>query len=311
MRRIRPAWFLFFFAPLTAEYVSGSSPYLNPFVWLANFLLYGAGALLIHELRTRQKKGWLAVFILAAAYMVAEEGLMLNTLFDPDKNTAGRALGVNWVWTAGMLMVHSLVSICAPLLLTEAVYDAEADRPWLSTPACFLLLAGFLANVFGLGRLIMPYHRPGLIYWLIEIAFIGLCILAACVVNGPGTRDSENRHAQTPIKVAFQTFAAMLATMLVGFVTPSINIPTLAKVIVMLAAYLGFLEWLRRCGIFSGDRMTRFAAACGMISFWVVFSPLKSVALHNPGPLIFGIFVAWLLARLSRQLRLPSGAVVA
>ena len=27
-----PAVFLFLFAPLTVEYVSGSSPYLNPFV---------------------------------------------------------------------------------------------------------------------------------------------------------------------------------------------------------------------------------------------------------------------------------------
>src|SRR5258708_21779392 len=43
MKKISPAWFLFFFAPLTAEYVSGSSPYLNPFVLLANLLLYGPG----------------------------------------------------------------------------------------------------------------------------------------------------------------------------------------------------------------------------------------------------------------------------
>ena len=79
VKRLPPAWFLFFFAPLTAEYVSGSSPYLNPFVLVANLLLYGAGTLLIRELRVRWGKGWLAVFILAAAYMVAEEGLMLNT----------------------------------------------------------------------------------------------------------------------------------------------------------------------------------------------------------------------------------------
>ena len=93
MKKIPPAWFLFFFAPLTAEYVSGSSPYLNPFVLLANLLLYGPGALLIRELKARWRKGWLAVFILAVASVVAEEGLMLNTLFDPTKNTVGRLLG--------------------------------------------------------------------------------------------------------------------------------------------------------------------------------------------------------------------------
>jgi hypothetical protein len=46
----------------------------------ANLLLYGPGALLIRELKDRWRKGWLAVFILAVAYVVAEEGLMLNQI---------------------------------------------------------------------------------------------------------------------------------------------------------------------------------------------------------------------------------------
>src|SRR5271154_1179407 len=99
-----PSLFLFLLAPLTVEYVSGSSPYLNPFVYVGNFLLYGAGTILIRELKVRWRKGWLSVFIMAVAYVIAEEGLMLNTLFDPTKNTNGRWLGVNWVWTVGMLV---------------------------------------------------------------------------------------------------------------------------------------------------------------------------------------------------------------
>ena len=47
LNRVSPVWFLFFFAPITAEYVSGSSPYLNPFVLMSNLLLYGPGALII------------------------------------------------------------------------------------------------------------------------------------------------------------------------------------------------------------------------------------------------------------------------
>ena len=93
MDKIQPAWFLFFFAPLTVEYVSGSSQYLNAFVHVANLLLYGAGTILIREARVRWRKGWLAVFILSVAYMIAEEGLMLNTLFDPTKNNVGRLAG--------------------------------------------------------------------------------------------------------------------------------------------------------------------------------------------------------------------------
>src|ERR1039457_2220209 len=185
MKRLPPAWFLFFFAPLTAEYVSGSSPYLNPFVLLGNLLLYGAGTILIRELRVLWGKGWLMVFILAAAYMVAEEGLMLNTLFDPTKNATGRALGVNWVWTAGMLVVHSLVSIFAPILLAEAIYAERANESWVKPRSFWWLLTAFAANVFGLGRLIAPTNRPGTIYFLVEAVFIGGGLWVGRTAPGP------------------------------------------------------------------------------------------------------------------------------
>ena len=127
--------------------------------------LVRAGTLLIRELRVRWGKGWPSVLILAAAYMVAEEGLMLNTLFDPNQNTAGRFLGVNWVWTAGMLLVHSFVSIFAPILLAESIFDAQAGEPWIKRSTFWWLVLAFVANVFGLGRLIAPFSsaRPCLL----------------------------------------------------------------------------------------------------------------------------------------------------
>src|SRR5665213_1322486 len=180
-----PAWFLFFFAPLTVEYVSGSSPYMNPFVLLGNLLLYGAGTILIRELRVRWGKGWLAVFILSVAYVVAEEGLMLNTLFDPNNNTAGRGWGVNWVWTAGMLVVHSLMSVFAPILMAEAIYHEKANEPWVTPRTIFVLLALFWANIFGLGRLIAPFNRPDAWHFLAEAAIIVGCLWLARVVPAP------------------------------------------------------------------------------------------------------------------------------
>jgi hypothetical protein len=174
MNKIPPAWFLFFFAPLTVEYVSGSSQYLNPFVHLGNLLLYGAGTILIRETRVRWRVGWLAVFILAVAYVVAEEGLMLNTLFDPLNNTTGRMWGVNWVWTTGMVVVHSLMSILVPILFVEAVYPERANDSWVTPRTILILLILFWANVFGLGRLIAPFNRPGIVYYAAEFAIIGV-----------------------------------------------------------------------------------------------------------------------------------------
>ncbi len=303
MRRLPPAWFLFLFAPLTVEYVSGSSLNLNPILLLANLLLYGAGTLLIRELRVRWNKSWLVVFILAAAYMVAEEGLMLNTLFDPNNNTTGRALGVNWVWTSGMLEVHSLFSIFMPILLAEAIYDEQSNESWIKPRTCWILLAAFTANVFVLGRLIAPLNRPRVTYYLLELAFIGVCLcLARCVPSPPAASGGPER---SPIRLYVTTLAGIAVTMVVAFATPTLAIPAVAKIAVMLLFYLGFLGLLRRIGVFRPglDARSKFTVAAGMISFWILVSPLTSFAKHNLGPVLFGALTAFLLFRMLSRLK--------
>ena len=309
MRRLPPAWFLFFFAPLTVEYVSGSSPYLNPFVLAANLLLYGAGTLLIRELKVRWGKGCLTVFILAAAYMVAEEGLMLNTLFDPTKNATGRSLGVNWVWTAGMLVVHSLVSIFVPILVAEAIYDEQAREPWLKLRSCWWLLAAFAANVFGLGRLIAPTNRPGVLYYLVEVAFIGGCLWLASRAPVPQAQIGDRKSERSPAWLFAGSLGGMAVTMVVNFAAPTLAIPAVVKVSAMLAVYLAFLEWLRRSGLFRPglDPLSKFAGASGIISFWILVSPLTAFGKGNIGPVFFGTLVAVFLVSTQKRLkkRLP------
>lgn len=307
MSSLPPAWFLFLVAPLTVEYVSGSSPYLNPFVWAANYFLYGAGTLLIRELRVRWDKGWLAVFILAAAYMVAEEGLMLNTLFDPTKNATGRALGVNWVWTTGMLVVHSLVSIFMPILLAESIYDQQAREAWIKPRTFWLLLTAFAANVFGLGRLMAPTNRPGIIYYLVEAAFIGGCLWLASRVPAPSPETVLNagRPARSPAWLFAGTLSGMALTMVVNFAAPTLAIPTAVKVVMMLGVYLAFLEWLRRRAIFRPGLapLSKFAVAGGIISFWILLSPLTTLSKGNPGPAFFGALMAIFLVSVQRRLK--------
>ncbi|MGO8697597.1 MAG: hypothetical protein ACLQVY_07770 [Limisphaerales bacterium] len=304
MKILPPAWFLFLFAPMTAEYVSGSSPYLNPFVWLGNFFLYGAGTILIRELRVRWGKGWLSVFILAAAYMVAEEGLMLNTLFDPLQNTAGRSLGVNWVWTAGMLQVHTFVSIFAPIMLAELVYHARADEPWVRPRTFWWLLVGFVANIFGLGRLIAPYNRPGILWYLAEAVFIALCLWLAW--RSPAPREGNNGPAErSPLRLFLAVSAGMTVMTVLGFATPAIEMPPVVKVAVMILIYLGFLGLLRWCGAFRPqlDPLSKLAIAGGIISFWILVSPLTALSKHKVGPLFFGVLVAILLIKVQQRLR--------
>jgi hypothetical protein len=307
MKRISPAWFLFFFAPLTAEYVSGSSTYLNPFVLLANLLLYGPGALLIRELKVRWRKGWLAIFILAVAYVVVEEGLMLNTLFDPTKNTTGRLWGVNWVWTAGMVVVHSLVSIFAPILLAEAIYHEKANDAWVKPGTLCILLAAFSANVLGLGRLFAPSHRPGAIHWLAEAVIIGGCLWLAHRVPAPQPAPAVTRPGRSPLWLYIASLSGMLVTMVANFAAPALHMPGMVKVVLMLAVYLSFLGFLHRHGAFDPglDPLSRFAVACGVISFWVLAAPLGALAKGNVGPVIFAVLMASFLE--SEHKRLKTG----
>jgi hypothetical protein len=242
--------------------------------------------------------------------MVAEEGLMLNTLFDPTKNTAGRALGVNWVWTAGMLLVHSLFSIFMPILLAEVVYHQQSRESWIKPRTCWILLAAFTANVFGLGRLIAPLNRPGAIYYLLELAFIAACLcLARCA---PSPRPISGGPGRSPVRLFLIALAGTAVTTVVGFAAPALAIPAVIQALVMLLAYAGFLGLLRWLGVFRPglDARSKFAVASGMIFFWILLSPAASFGKHSIGPAIFGALTAFLLFRMLQRLKknLPAPA---
>ena len=126
-----PILCLFLLTPGIPEYLSSSSPLnaivLNPlqfaFQLSANAALYLPGALLIREAMIRWRKGWATVLLLGAAYGILEEGIALSTLYNPTAHPVGKLgyfghfLGVSWVWTAGILLVHMVYSIALPILL--------------------------------------------------------------------------------------------------------------------------------------------------------------------------------------------------
>jgi hypothetical protein len=260
---------------------------------------------LIRELKARWRKGWLAVFILAVAYVVAEEGLMLNTLFDPTKNTVGRLLGVNWVWTSGMLVVHSLVSIFAPILLAEAIYDEQANEQWVKPRTFYVLLVVFSANVLGFGRLLAPSHRPGASYYLVEAAIIGACVWLANRVPGPRPATAETKPAHSNLWLYVASLSGMLATMVIGFTVPALPVLALAKVVVMLTFCLAFLGFLHHNRAFDPglDPLSKFAVASGIISFWILASPLMALAKGNVGPFVFAVLMAGFLASVQKRLK--------
>jgi len=99
------------------------SPPLFFLLLAANLGLYGPGVILIREAKIRWNKGWASVFLLGAAYGIVEEGLALRTLFNPNSSVVGNLgvyghwLGVNWVWTVGLVIFHAVFSIGLPIFV--------------------------------------------------------------------------------------------------------------------------------------------------------------------------------------------------
>src|SRR6187455_1059256 len=115
MRRIFPAVVLFLLSPLIAEVIFGATTWDHIGSFLVVAPLYGGGALLIREAVRRRGLGWSSIALLGAAYGIIEEGLALQSLFNPAAFNAGAyggvAFGVNWVWTEWTIGYHMLWSI--------------------------------------------------------------------------------------------------------------------------------------------------------------------------------------------------------
>ncbi|GAA3302979.1 hypothetical protein GCM10020218_099550 [Dactylosporangium vinaceum] len=156
----RNAVALFFLAPLVAEFLLGDFGLNALFALLFLAPMYGGGAILIREVARRTGRGWPAMLTLALAYGVIEEGLVTQSLFNPDyaglhllRHWFIPGLGISVPWTITVLAVHTVWSIAVPIALVENLSPATRTTPWLRGPglvvAAALAVAGAAMNIFG------------------------------------------------------------------------------------------------------------------------------------------------------------------
>jgi hypothetical protein len=110
------------------------------------------------------------MLVLGLAYGVVEEGLVTQSLFNPDY--AGvhlladgfvPALGIAGPWTLYVLTLHAVWSTTVPIVLVEACTPDRRTTPWLGRPgvavAAALLVVGAIGNtVFTM--LTFPFVAP-------------------------------------------------------------------------------------------------------------------------------------------------------
>jgi hypothetical protein len=139
-RNISAVIALFFVAPLVAEYLLGDLPLklLTALIVLAP--AYGGAAVLIRETARRAGRGWPTMLMLGAAYTVIAEGLVTQSLFNPDYLKMHvhlldpayiPVLGIGAWWTLFMFNLHTFWSMGVSIALVEALFHADAESPWL------------------------------------------------------------------------------------------------------------------------------------------------------------------------------------
>ena len=137
-RRVAPAFVLFFLSPFVAEFLLGniSISAIAALIFLAP--MYGGGALAVREIARRCGRGWATLVLLALAYGLIEEGIIIQTLFNP--NYLGLhllteayipSLGIGGWWTPFVLTLHTVWSISVPIVIVEALFAARRETPWL------------------------------------------------------------------------------------------------------------------------------------------------------------------------------------
>jgi hypothetical protein len=314
VRRVAPAIGLYFLAPLVAEFCLGDFPLTMLPLIVPFAAVYGGGALLIREVTRRAGRGWPTMLLLALAYGVLEEGLLTESLFNPNYlgyHLLGRgfvpALGIAVPWTVFVLTLHTVWSVSTPIALVEESTPERRTTPWLRTPG---LVTTAVLFAFGVVFTFGGAYADG--HFLASPAELGVtaAVVIALVVVAfrlPRVRERRpapplpplygeepERRAPGPRAVFATAILAGVAFMLGRDAVPAW--PGAVLMLVALAAAVGLtLAWSGRPG---WGRWQRFALACGaLLTYsWHAFttSPVRAAA----APLVLATHVVFALAAL-------------
>ena len=294
-----PILFLLLLTPGIPEYLSASSQLtvllINPvlfFLFLgANLGLYGSGVILIREAMVRWKKGWASVFLLGVAYGILEEGIDLWTLFYSKAGPVGNLgyyghwLGVNWVWTIGLVIFHSVYSIGLPIFLFGLVFPELKSKSLVSgkklttTIVCLIVDSVFLFVL--VSGLYSPYNPGGGLLLFSGVVITTLVILARKLPgNFLETRPGQPRWS--PLKFAFAGALLFPATLLAGGIAAGANIPPLIPFVLDLVLAMFILT--RAYGSMGtvNNQEQKVAFSVGLLFPIAVFGLIASIGLANP-----------------------------
>lgn len=187
-RRVAPAFALFFLSPFVAELLLGDFSLDAAWIMLVVAPLYGGGALVVRETARRLGRGWPTILLLALAYGIFEEGIVIQTLFNPNylglhllRQAYLPALGMSAWWTPFVLTLHTVWSIAVPIAVVEALFAERRTQPWLGNiglgVSAVLLVVGGLSN-HAITRKQDPFAASNVQLLATSVAIVVVVVLA-------------------------------------------------------------------------------------------------------------------------------------
>jgi len=308
LQRIPPAFALFIIAPVFGELFSGSASlneFVNPITFIALTLLYGCGAIIAREWVIRWRKGWFSLFLLGLAYGIYEEGLLVQSFFDPTwmdlgtLATYGRVAGVNWVWVVHLTIYHALISIAASVAFVEILYPHRRGERWVkSQPWWILNWLGFI-GVYVFWE-VMTIYDPGVWKVLSVLAILSLVLLARFMPAR--LLPPLDRVPPRPLRFWLTGFLGMFAQFILIYLGADNGAYSFLIALLLIAIFDLFVLWLVLRWSGNGQAWNdrhRLALITGALSFFLIFGPLTVgsqypiMYLSNP---VF-LLLLWLTAR--------------
>lgn len=154
--RRSPVLAILLIAPFVGEVMSTATPPLDALPpWKLPLLvaLYGCGALLCRELAVRYRLGRQGLFMLAAAYAMYEEALIVHSWFDPEYHDKVGIGSYSVVWHTNLMIAmhltafHIAVSIGSSVLIVERLHPGRRDQPWVGRREMVIAAVAFLVVV--------------------------------------------------------------------------------------------------------------------------------------------------------------------
>ncbi|PLP60209.1 hypothetical protein CYK37_07165 [Mesorhizobium loti] len=290
-------------SPLVGEWLLGNQPItgLGAIVLLAP--MYGCGALLVRETSRHLGRGWLTIFLLAAAYALLEEGPIDQMLWNPHyggidmaaayADTHLDAFGTSISLIQDVLTLHTIWSIAVPIALIEA-FDPTPARPWLGPFGLAIAAAIFVAGSAFLTFSQIESEKFIATPSQLAAAGCAIFVLAVAAFAIPAPSHQATVMAPSPRTVALASFFLTSLLMARDFIAELTSkwfvvglwfIPIVAGVVLIL-------QWSRSPQWIPAHK-TAVAGGALMTYVWVGFLQAQSldipVTVALTGNIIFGL----------------------